>query len=148
MRPPSHQRLLQTTRKTVRAFWQLTPVLVGVLLLAGLVVQIIPQLIQQGWLGHGGLLELLSATLIGSLAAGQPVVSYILGGELQQAGVALVAVTAFITAWVTVGIVPLPAEAAALGWRFALWRNALAFLFSMLIAWLTVTTLQAWHAFV
>ena len=136
------QRLRLTLKKTAGGFWRLLPVLVGVLLLASLVVQVIPRLIHMGLFGHDDVTDSVVSALIASLSTGQPVVSYVLAGELQKAGIGLVAVTAFITAWVTVGIIPLPAEAVMLGWRFSLWRNLIAFLLSLLIAWLTVVTLR------
>jgi hypothetical protein len=42
---------------------------------------------------------------IGSIAAGNPITSYIIGGELMKEGVSLFAITAFIVTWVTVSIV-------------------------------------------
>ena len=48
---------------------------------------------------------------IGSIAAGNPIMSYIIGGELMKEGVSLFAITAFIVTWVTVSIVQFPAEA-------------------------------------
>jgi uncharacterized membrane protein YraQ (UPF0718 family) len=129
-------------RRTTLAFWRLLPVLVGVLLLAALVAQLIPRLMAGGLFGHGRWSDALAAATVASVAQGQPAVSYILAGELQQAGVELLAITAFLTAWITVGVVTLPAEAQMLGWRFALWRNLLAFLFSLVIAWLTVSLLH------
>jgi uncharacterized membrane protein YraQ (UPF0718 family) len=128
--------------RTTLAFWRLLPVLTGVLLLAALVAQLIPRLMAAGLFGYGRWSDALAATTVASVAQGQPAVSYILAGELQQAGVELLAVTAFLTAWITVGVVTLPAEAQMLGWRFALWRNLLAFFFSLAIAWLTVGLLH------
>jgi|MudIll2142460700_1097286.scaffolds.fasta_scaffold2547241_1 hypothetical protein len=46
--------------------------------------------------------------------------SYIIGGELRQRGVSMLAITAFIVARVTVGIIQLLAEALMLGKRFAI----------------------------
>ncbi len=60
---------------------------------------------------------------------------------MLQAGVSLVAVTAFLVAWVTVGLVQFPAEAILLGRRFALRRNLLSFFFSILVALATVALL-------
>jgi hypothetical protein len=76
------------------------------------------------------------------VAAGHPVASYILGGELLAEGVSLLAVTALIVSWVTVGIVQLPAEALLLGRRFAIYRNLMCFLFAIMIPFMTVYTLQ------
>lgn len=122
---------------------RLLPVLTGVLLIASLVMGLIPKLIQMGVLGHGMFLDMLCADLIASLSSAQPVVSYIIAGELQKSGIDLYAVTTFIVAWVTVGIIPLPAEAVMLGWRFAIWRNLIAFLLAMPLAWLTVVSEHA-----
>jgi len=139
------QRALASFRQTIRAFQRLLPVLIGVLLLAALVAELIPRLMQMGLFGHGAWSDALASAGIASVATGQPVVSYILAGELQKAGVELLAVTAFITAWITVGVVSLPVEAQMLGWRFALWRNLVAFAFSLLIAWLTVALLHVFQ---
>ncbi len=134
-------QLLASARKSLRSFGRLAPVLIAVLLLASLLVDLVPHLIHMGVLGHGTLADMLGADLIGSLATGQPIVSYLLAGELSKAGLDLYSITTFIVAWVTVGFIPLPAEAAALGWRFALWRNLAAFVFALLISGLTVTLL-------
>jgi len=93
-------------------------------------------------LGHGVLLDMLAADTVGSVAAAQPVVSYILAGELQKAGIGLYAVTTFVVSWVTVGIIPLPAEAAMLGWRFAIWRNVVSFFMALVVSWVTVASLH------
>ncbi len=71
---------------------------------------------------------------MGSLFAGNPINSYIIGGELLKQGVGLVAVTAFLVSWITVGFVSLPGEIMFLGKKFAILRNVLAFLFSIIIA--------------
>jgi uncharacterized membrane protein YraQ (UPF0718 family) len=86
--------------------------------------------------------DTLIGTLAGAVAVGQAMVSYILGGELLQQGISLYAVTAFILAWVTLGVVQLPLEAEVLGLRFTIWRNILAFLFTILTAVATVATLE------
>ena len=52
--------------------------------------------------------------------------------------------TAFITAWVTIGLVQLPAEMAALGKKFAFIRNVLSMVLCMVISILTVV---AYYAF-
>lgn len=134
--------LITSGKKTIALFFRLFPVLLGVLLLSSLIIETIPALIAWGVLGHGSFIDMLIADAIGSIAAAQPVISYLLAGELQKAGVELYAVTTFIVAWVTVGIMPLPVEAMMLGWRFAVWRNALAFVMALLVAWLTVVSLN------
>ena len=136
-------RFKDASKKTLKSFWQLLPVLLGVLLLASMMVEIIPALISRGILGRGVLQDTLLANLIGSASTGQPIVSYVLAGELQHAGVALLPVTVFIISWVTVGIISLPAEAVTLGWRFAIIRNLLAFILALFLGWVTVVSLHA-----
>lgn len=82
------------------------------------------------------------STIAGSISVGQPVVSYIIGGELSASGISLYAVTAFILSFVTLGIVQLPMEYSLFGSRFTIIRNLLSFLFAMLIAILTVYLLE------
>ena len=82
-------------------------------------------------------LDTLWGTCIGSVIAGNPVNSYIIGGELLEYGVSLMGVTAFIVAWVNVGLIQLPVEMKALGWRFALVRTALSFILTIVVAILT-----------
>ena len=86
---------------------------------------------------------MLIGTFIGSIAAGNPVTSYILGGELLKGGISLFAVTALIASWVTVGVVQLPAEVLTLGRRFAIYRNLLCFVSAIGVSFLTVYTLNA-----
>ena len=89
-------------------------------------------------------LDAVIAAALGSILAGNPATSYILGGELLESGVSLLAVTAFLVSWVTVGIIQFPAESILLGKRFALFRNISAFLFSILVAFVTVSLVGAW----
>ncbi|MFP4524366.1 MAG: hypothetical protein ACLFO2_03585 [Candidatus Woesearchaeota archaeon] len=125
--------------KAARGLWKAFPLIIGTMLLVGLLTTLVPHEAYTALFGHSGLLDLVVGSLSGSVAAGNATTSFILGGELQGSGVSLLAVTAFITAWVTVGVVQLPAEASILGKRFALARNALSFLFSFIVALATVT---------
>ncbi len=90
--------------------------------------------------------ELIHDTIIGSIAgslsAGNATVSYLIGGELLKEHISLVAVTSFIVAWITVGIIQLPAEAAILGRRFACVRNILSYILAILVSIVTVKTLM------
>lgn len=84
----------------------------------------------------------LKGALTGSISFGIPVTSFVVGGELLSEGVSLIAVTAFILAWSTVGVAMLPLEISTLGKKFSIIRNSICFVFSILIAILTVWTLN------
>ncbi len=117
------------------------PILMGVLLLASLVNSYIPKELFGRMFG-GSVLDPVIGAVFGSVAAGSPVTSYVIGGELLTNGVSLIAVVAFIVSWVTVGIIQLPAESLMLGKRFAFVRNGISFVMAILIAILTVFILD------
>jgi uncharacterized membrane protein YraQ (UPF0718 family) len=114
------------------------PILLGVLLLVGLVKTLIPNDFFQRVFTGNMIVDPVMGALIGSVAGGNPLTSYVIGGELLDKGTSLVAVLAFIVSWVTVGIIQLPAESLMLGRRFAFVRNALSFVFAIVIALVTV----------
>ena len=138
----TENHLRDSFRKTLRTFITVLPIIVGMLLLTSLVVTGFPEQISSGLFGNGEILDTLLGASIGSIAVGHPLASYILAGELLGGGVDLIAVTALVVTWVTVGIVQLPAEALMLGARFAVWRNIISFIGAIAIAFLTVYTLR------
>lgn len=138
---PTH-RLTRSLKKTARTFFNLLPIIVGMLLLTSLAVTLFPEQISAGLFGSSDELDALIGASVGSVAAGHPLASYLLGGELLKSGVSLVAVTAFIVSWVTVGVVQLPAEVLMLGARFAIYRNVICFFSAIAIAFLSVYTLR------
>lgn len=130
--------LIHATRSSLRQFVNLLPILIGVVLLIGL----FNTFVSEEWLTSvfsGNMaLDTLWGACFGSIFAGNPISSYVIGGELLKYDVSLFAVTGFIITWVTVGLVQLPAEIAAFGKRFAFLRNTLSFVFALPIAVLTV----------
>ena len=128
--------------QTILAFKKSIPILMGVLMLLALADALIPRETYQLIFTGNGLLDPLAGAVAGSIAGGNPITSYIVGGELRRQGVSLLAVTAFLVAWVTVGIIQLPAEALMLGRRFAIVRNAVSFVLSILIGLLTVFIME------
>ena len=127
--------------QTGRAFRKSLSILVSVLMLLALADTLIPKQAYRRIFTGNELLDPLMGAVIGSFSGGNPITSYIIGGELRQQGIGMLAITAFLVAWVTVGIIQLPAEALMLGKRFAIARNGVSFCLSILIAILTVLTL-------
>jgi len=131
----------QATIKAAKSLGNSLPVLVGVILLISLITVIIPSSAYSKIFTGNPFLDPLIGGLLGSILAGNPITSYIIGGELLSQGISLLAVTAFIVAWVTVGLVQYPAESYLLGKRFAIARNISAFIFSLLVAVVVVMLL-------
>lgn len=130
------------------AFWQAArmmknslPIMIGVLLLVSLINLFARDYYAELFTGRL-ILDPLIGALAGSFSFGIPITSYIVGGELLKEGVSLIAVTAFIMTWSTVGLAMLPLEAKFLGKRFAFSRNILNFIFAIVVSILTVVTLS------
>ena len=136
------ERLKEAVSKSLKSFYRTLPILIGVLLLTGLFYSFISKEILLKLFQGNPLIDSFFGAATGSILAGNPITSYILGGELLKQGVSLIAVTAFLVSWVTVGIVQLPAEAMLLGKRFAITRNILSFFFAIIVAIITVTVMS------
>lgn len=134
--------LRASLNKSLRTFINVLPIIIGMLLMTSLVVTLFPEQISTGLFGNGNILDSLLAATVGSIAAGHPLASYLLGGELLGGGVGLIAVTALLVTWVTVGVVQLPAESLMLGARFAVCRNIISFIAAIVISFLVVYTLR------
>lgn len=139
--PKEKQRLKNALQNSARAFARSLPVIFGIILLISLANAIIPKSFYTNIFRGNLVLDSFIGAIIGSISAGTPIASYILGGEFLKQGISLVAVTAFLVAWVTVGLIQLPAESIMLGKRFALLRNVLSFIFAIIVAVLTVAIL-------
>ena len=126
----------RAARQTAATFAKTFPIVLGVLALASLATAALPPESLSEALPMRGVLGPVFGALVGSVAAGHPLTSYVLAGEFTAAGASLATITALIVSWVTVGIVHLPAEAAILGTRFALWRNAISFVLAIMMAYL------------
>lgn len=128
-------------RKTIGTIKISLPIIIGVLLLISLLNEIFGGEYAKIFTGNYFLDPFLGAVL-GSVSFGIPITSYVAGGELLKEGVSLLAVTAFVLAWTTVGIAMLPIEIESLGKKFALVRNSLNFVSAIVIAVLTIATLK------
>jgi uncharacterized membrane protein YraQ (UPF0718 family) len=136
---PAFRKVLQ---KSSLSFFTMAPLLLGIIGLVGLFqVLVTPEMLASLFQGTP-LLDTLIGTLTGAIAAGHPIVSYLIGGELLEQGISLYAVSAFILSWISLGFIQLPAEVEVFGGHFTLYRNILAFVFTMLISALTTLTLQ------
>ena len=127
--------------KAARGLWKSFPMILGTILLVSLISVLVPGSFYVSVFSKNVFLDSLIGSLIGSISAGSPITSYIFGGEMLSQGVGLIAVTAFLVSWVTVGIIQLPAESAILGKRFALLRNFMAFILAIVVAIITVLIL-------
>jgi uncharacterized membrane protein YraQ (UPF0718 family) len=136
-----NKKLKISIKKSLKGILNSLPMIFSIILLVSLVDILIPSETIK-LLFSGGFIDTIIGAGIGSVAAGNPITSYIIGGELLKQGISLVAITAFLVAWVTVGIVQLPAEIVLLGKKFAIVRNISNFVFSIIVAIITVTVVN------
>jgi len=132
--PPAFKQVL---KRSALNFFAMTPMLLGVIGLVGLFqVLVTPKMLASLFQGNP-FMDTLIGTVAGGVSAGHPMISYVLGGELLKQGISLYAVSAFILSWVTLGLIQIPAEIEVFGKAFTLYRNILAFIFTLIIAILT-----------
>ena len=135
-------QLGMSIKKSARTMVRLLPVIIGALLLISLFNNLVPRSFYVALFKRNLLFDSVIGSIVGSISAGHPMTSYILGGEFLRNGVSISAVTAFLVAWVTVGMVQLPVEIMILGRRFAIARNLTAFVFAFVLGILTMFVLS------
>ena len=138
---PENSSVKTALVKTLNNLLQSLPIILGVLMLMSFILIVIPARSLSVLFTGNRLLDPLIGAITGSISSGNALTSYIVSGELQHNGVSLLAITAFIVSWVTVGVVQFPAEALSLGKAFAITRNIAAFISSILVAMFTVIIL-------
>ncbi|WP_321404291.1 NifB/NifX family molybdenum-iron cluster-binding protein [Maridesulfovibrio sp.] len=126
-------------RKGLRQFYQLLPKLAGVIMLLGLFRGFISEKDLFALFSGSAVQDSILGATVGSVLVGNPVNSYVIGDSLLNAGVNLSGIIALMMAWVTVGVIQLPAESAALGIRFAVVRNLCGFVMAVVMSLLVTS---------
>ncbi len=134
--------LKKAFQKALISFVSITPMLIAVVGLVGLMQVYVTADILATFFGHGAIIDTLAGTFTGAVSMGQGMVSYVIAEGLLEQGVSYYALSAFILAWVTLGIVQLPAEASIFGIRFTFYRNILTLISTIIIAYATVFTVE------
>lgn len=136
-------RFSEALVKALHSLLAILPMLLAVIGLVGLFEALVTPAMLHDLFNGAPLRDTLLGTVIGGVSVGQPFLSYIIGGELLDEGIALSAVAAFILSFVTLGLVQLPLEAELFGARFTIVRNLLGFVFALLIAFAVSLTVVA-----
>ena len=121
-------------KQSGKGILKLFPLLFGTMLLVSLAAVVVPKSFYKSIFIGNVVTDSLLGSLVGGVSAGNPILRYVIGGELIKVGVGLAAITGFLVAWVTVGVIQFPMEARLLGKKFALYRNLIAFSFSIITA--------------
>lgn len=130
--------------KAWKAFENILPQFLVVILLVSLLLslldhQMILRIIgsESGWLG------VLLAAIVGAVTLIPGFVAFPTAALLVNGGAGYMQIGAFISTLMMVGIVTLPVEMQYFGKKLALYRNALAFVFSFLVAFVIGQVMEA-----
>lgn len=132
-------KVKQSAVKAFKSIWNSSLLLLSIIMLIALFNSFIPKSFYSKIFTCNPLIDSIIGAVVGSVLAGNPITSYIIGGELLKQGISLIAIIAFIVAWVTVGLIQFPAESIILGKNFALIRNLTSFVFAIIVALLSVS---------
>ena len=127
-------------KKALINFISITPMMLAVIGLVGIMQVYLSPEILATFFGYGSIADTLAGTVAGAVSMGQGMISYVVADGLMEQGVSHYALSAFILAWVTLGVVQLPAEASVFGVRFTFYRNVLTLISTIIIAYVTVLT--------
>lgn len=131
-----HKTLL-SLKKTWKIFINVMPQFVAVLLFVGLALAVLsPETIQRIIGEKTGFAGMLLCSLVGSITLVPVMIAFPIVAELLKSGAGIMQMAAFIATLTTVGIVTLPIEIKYLGNKTTILRNALAFIFSFITAYL------------
>jgi len=138
----AREAVLKALVRTGRQFGRMLPILVAVILVMGL-FNVFVSKERLLWIFSGNTVsDTILGACFGSILPGNPINSYIIGGEMLENEVSLFAVTAFMMTWVTVGLIQLPAEISALGWKFSIVRNTASLLTSIAVSIMAVAIIR------
>ncbi|MCK5449640.1 hypothetical protein KAI32_02145 [Candidatus Pacearchaeota archaeon] len=134
--------LKQHASSSAKSIARIFPILIGMIMLISILTQFLSKEFYANIFKDNILLDPLIGSIAGSISIGGPAISYILGGEMLSEGVSLVAITAFMVSFISVGVLTLPLETHFFGKKFAIIRNILSFVFSIIVAIITITILN------
>lgn len=129
------KKTVMSLRKAWKAFENILPQFLVVLLLVGLLLAVLnPEVIgrligeDSGWAG------VLLASIIGSITLIPGFVAFPTAAMLLNSGAGYMQIGAFVSTLMMVGVVTMPVEVKYFGRKVTIIRNLLAFAFSFLVA--------------
>jgi uncharacterized membrane protein YraQ (UPF0718 family) len=121
--------------KAWKAFENILPQMIGLLLLIGLVLSILSPNQISTYLGNNsGYVGVMIAAIIGSITLIPGYIAFPLSAALLDNGAGYMQIAAFVSTLMMVGIVTIPLEISYFGKRATYLRNGIAFIFSLLVA--------------
>jgi len=129
------QRTMEALKGTFKILYTIMPVLIFVFVLMGVIQAYVSRETIAAILGEKtGVLGILYAELVGSIALFLPPAVFPFGGYLHDNGAAYGPIAGFVFTAILIGVTTLPLEFKLLGKRFTLARNILTFIIAFFLA--------------
>jgi len=118
-----------------RKFMKIMPAFMTMLVMVSIVLFLLPETVISNYLGNNNkyIVTILAAAM-GSIALIPGFIAFPLAGILLRKGVPYMALSAFTTTLMMVGILTFPVERKYFGVRVAVMRNAISFLIALVVA--------------
>ena len=113
---------------------KLTPTILSVILLIGLIYGLFSDKIALLFGQENGATGFILIAVVGSLMHMPSLLAFPLAGSFLSEGATVSSVAAFITTLTMIGIVTLPLEINTLGKKFAIYRNVFSFFIAIIMA--------------
>ena len=137
------QKTKEALKATLKIFYTIIPVLVFVFVLMGLIEAYVSKETIVSILGQkSGILGILYAEIVGSVALFMPPAVFPFGGYLLKNGASYGSIAGFVFTAILIGITTLPLEFKLLGKRFTIARNIFTFVLAFFISLLMEVILR------
>lgn len=131
------QKTRLSLKKAWKAFENILPQFLVVILLVGVLLAVLNADVISKMIGSdSGWLGVALAALVGAVTLIPGFVAFPMAAMLLQGGAGYMQIGAFVSALMMVGVVTMPIEIKYFGLKLTIWRNALAFVFSFLVAYI------------
>ena len=129
----SKQKTKQALKKAWKAFENILPQFLSILLLIGFILAVLDEATISSLLGkESGIMGMAIAAVIGSVTLVPGFIAFPLAASLLAAGAGYGQIAMFLTTLMMVGVVTLPLEITYFDKRLAIGRNVLGFIYAVI----------------
>lgn len=135
----SYKKDKEKTKKALLKGWKsienILPQFLGIILVVGITLAVLkPEMISNIVGNNSGILGVVFSAVIGSIIMMPTFVAFSTGDMLLKSGAGVAQVIALISTLTLIGIITIPLEAKYIGKKATIYRNILAFVFSIIVA--------------
>ena len=135
----SYKKDKEKTKKALLKGWKsienILPQFLGIILVVGITLAVLkPEMISNIVGNNSGILGVVFSAVIGSIIMMPTFLAFSTGDMLLKSGAGVAQVIALISTLTLIGIITIPLEAKYIGKKATIYRNILAFVFSIIVA--------------